>query len=88
MLGAPIAYGINRLLDRRYPQLKQKKLSQAILPDQHRVLNGQMAHGSQQRAFKRLGIDLNPPSVTPVKVGESRQPALISPDMNGGKPMR
>ncbi len=88
MLGTPIAFGINSWLDRRYPQLKEKKLNKSILPSEHRILNGNNPQQTQDKAFKRLGIDVNAPGPTPVKVGKSQQTAVFWPGMNNNQPMR
>lgn len=73
ILGTPIAAGINHLIEKRYPSLKQKKITKSFLPAEHRILSGQAAHGG---------------ALAHASSGLGAGPAIMWPEINGGQPLQ
>lgn len=83
MVGAPIAGLFNRLIDSRYPTLKQKKMEKSILPTENRIWNGQ---NSYQKAFKVEDPEINigPTMINP----RTPKAAIFWPGINNNQPIQ
>lgn len=87
MIGAPVAALINRVIEKRHPELKQKQLKKSILPSEHRIWSGGGGHhysGDSWVKDPNLEINVGP---TLVKTGNA-QPAIFWPGINNNRPLQ
>ncbi|WP_303672942.1 hypothetical protein [Vampirovibrio chlorellavorus] len=86
MIGAPVAALINRFIEKRYPELQQKRLKKSILPPEHRIWSGGGRHYAGDSWIKDPNPEINI-GPTLINTGNA-QPAIFWPGMNNNRPLQ